>query len=89
MSGAASTEPRRGQDACHSRIVAGRQAGERPDMRSPRVAWPRDTAEDVASVLLAGGWLGLHTTQAGTAARGRGSAVGRTDPAPRPESTGR
>lgn len=43
MSGAGSTDPRRGREACHSRIVAGRQTGERPNMRSAAGAWPRDT----------------------------------------------
>ena len=43
MSGAVSIDPRRGREACQSRIVAGRQAGERPNMRSAVGAWPRDT----------------------------------------------
>jgi hypothetical protein len=43
MRGEASTEPRRGRDACHSLIAAGRHAGERPNIRSAAGAWPRDT----------------------------------------------
>lgn len=39
----ASEDPRRGRDACHSRTAAGRQAGERPNVRSGAGAWPRDT----------------------------------------------
>src|SRR5689334_8392381 len=35
--------PRRGRLACHSRIVAGNHAGERPNIRSGSGAWPRDT----------------------------------------------
>ncbi|PRX23526.1 hypothetical protein CLV67_103274 [Actinoplanes italicus] len=43
MLGAAYSDPRRGREACHSRIVAGRQAGDRPNMRSGAGAWPRET----------------------------------------------
>lgn len=43
MSCEASIDPRRGRAACHSRIAAGRQAGERPNIRSAVGAWPRDT----------------------------------------------
>jgi len=39
----ASTDPRRGRAACQSRTAAGRQAGERPNIRSAAGAWPRDT----------------------------------------------
>ncbi len=39
----ASSDPRRGRDACHCRIAAGRHAGERPNIRSAAGAWPRDT----------------------------------------------
>lgn len=43
MATTASREPRRGRDDCHCRTAAGRQAGERPNMRSAAGAWPRET----------------------------------------------
>lgn len=43
MFGSTATDPRRGRVACHDRTDAGRQAGDRPNMRSAAGAWPRDT----------------------------------------------
>lgn len=43
MFGQDSIDPRRGREACQSRIDAGSQAGERPNMRSAAGAWPRET----------------------------------------------
>jgi hypothetical protein len=41
--GAASTDPRRGRLACHSRMAVGRHTDERPKTRSGAGAWPRVT----------------------------------------------
>src|SRR5437667_359743 len=43
MTGSATTDPRRGRDACQARTAAGRHAGDRPNIRSGLGACPRDT----------------------------------------------
>lgn len=41
--GSVATDPRRGRAACQPRTAAGRQAGDRPNIRSAAGACPRDT----------------------------------------------
>jgi hypothetical protein len=45
-------DPRRGRLACQARIASGRQAGERPNVRSGAGAWPRATYADHVARLM-------------------------------------